>query len=209
MYFNAFSGFEEKRKITDFFEISGGLTKNSNRNSFPIKMPYLRVANVYYNSLDLRDVKQIGVKESEITDKLLQKGDLLFVEGNGSKDQIGRVAIWDGSIDHCLHQNHIIKGRPNGTMLTKYALYYLISRFGRAQILKIASSTSGLYTLSIRKIESLQIPYCEICNQKAIIEQIEEKLSICDNIEQTVDAALQQVDAMRQSILKDAFEGSL
>ena len=34
-------------------------------------------------------------------------------------------------------------------------------------------------------------------------------MSVCDSIEQTVDAALQQAEALRQSILKQAFEGEL
>ncbi len=134
---------------------------------------------------------------------------MLFVEGNGSRAQIGRVAIWDGSIDPCLHQNHIIKGRPNGLMLSYYALFYFISGLGRAQILQVASSTSGLYTLSTGKVENLYIPYCDLDKQKKVIEQIEERLSTCDSIEQTVNTALAQAEAMRQSILKEAFEGRL
>lgn len=197
------------RPITDFFEISGGLTKNSKRHEFHIKMPYLRVANVYYNFLDLREIKQIGVMPNEIERTLLQKDDLLFVEGNGSKSQIGRVAIWDGSIKNCLHQNHLIKGRPIGGMLPKYALFYLISGYGRKQILDIASSTSGLYTLSINKIKNLKIPYIDIDDQKKSLELIDSRLSCCDQIERTVDTALQQAEAMRQSILKQAFEGGL
>ena len=88
----------DMRPITDFFEISSGLTKNSKRNELPIKRPYLRVANVYYNKLDLSEIKSIGVNENEITKTTLKQDDLLFVEGNGRKEQIGRVAIWDGSI---------------------------------------------------------------------------------------------------------------
>lgn len=197
------------RLITDFFEISGGLTKNSKRHEFHTKMPYLRVANVYYNFLDLREIKQIGVTTNEIERTLLQKDDLLFVEGNGSKSQIGRVAIWDGSIKNCLHQNHLIKGRPIGGMLPKYALFYLISGYGRKQILDIASSTSGLYTLSTNKIKNLKIPYVDIVDQQKSLELIDSRLSCCDQIEKTVDTALQQAEAMRQSILKQAFEGRL
>ena len=43
-------------------------------------------------------------------------------------------------------------------------------------------------------------------HQLEIIKKIESKLSICDSIEKTVDTALQQAEAMRQSILKKAFE---
>ena len=205
----AFDACDKKEKITSYFEISAGLTKNSKRASFPLKMPYLRVANVYYNRLNLSEIKSIGVQESEIGDKLLKKEDLLFVEGNGSKEQIGRVAIWDDSIKNCLHQNHIIKGRPLGGMLSKFALYYLISDFGRKQILKVSSSTSGLYTLSTEKVRNLNVPSCSLLKQKNIVQQIESRLSACENIERTVNDALIQADAMRQSILKKAFEGGL
>lgn len=195
--------------ITDFFDISGGLTKNSKRHELPIKMPYLRVANVYYNQLDLSEIKHIGVLGGEIERTLLRKDDLLFVEGNGSKEQIGRVAIWDGSIEDCLHQNHLIKGRPTGGMLSQYALYYLISGYGRKQILNVASSTSGLYTLSTNKVRNLKIPFADIDCQTRCVETIEARMSVCDSIEKTVDTALQQAEAMRQSILKKAFEGEL
>lgn len=207
VYSSVYSGIAELRPITDFFEITGGLTKNSKRSELPIKMPYLRVANVYYNRLDLNEIKNIGVTESEVERTLLEKNDLLFVEGNGSKSQIGRVAIWDGSIEQCLHQNHIIKGRPLGNMLPEYALFYLISGGGRNQITDIAKSTSGLYTLSTNKVKNLQIPVCNITKQQQVINEIASRLSICESIEQTVDTALAQADAMRQSILKQAFEG--
>lgn len=209
VYSSAYSGIAELRPITDFFEITGGLTKNSKRSELPIKMPYLRVANVYYNRLDLNEIKNIGVTESEVERTLLEKNDLLFVEGNGSKSQIGRVAIWDGSIEQCLHQNHIIKGRPLGNMLPEYALFYLISGGGRNQITDIAKSTSGLYTLSTNKVKNLQIPVCNITKQQQVINEIASRLSICESIEQTVDTALAQADALRQSILKQAFEGRL
>ena len=205
----AFEECDSYEKITNCFDVTGGLTKNSQREKFPIKMPYLRVANVYYNRLDLSEIKEIGVQESEIKDKLLKKDDLLFVEGNGSKEQIGRVAIWNGSIENCLHQNHIIKGRPLGTMLSKFALYYFISDFGREQILKVASSTSGLYTLSTEKVRNLTIPSCPLAEQQRIVNEIESRLSQATASETYIENALQQAEALRQSILKKAFSGEL
>ena len=209
IYHTAYTNIKHKQSITNFFEISGGLTKNSKRGELPLKYPYLRVANVYYNHLDLSEISEIGVTENEVERTTLHQDDLLFVEGNGSKSQIGRVAIWDGSIPNCLHQNHLIKGRPLGNILPQYALFYLISKEGRKQITDIAKSTSGLYTLSTNKIKSLTIPYCNLDEQKNIVQEIESRLSVCDSIEQTVDTALAQAESMRQSILKKAFEGTL
>lgn len=209
VYSSVYDELRDLQPITNFFEITGGLTKNSRRNELPLQMPYLRVANVYYNHLDLSEIKEIGVTEQEIDRCLLEKNDLLFVEGNGSKAQIGRVAIWNGQIPKCLHQNHIVKGRPLGNMLSEYALYYLISNEGRKQIVNVAKSTSGLYTLSTNKIKGLRVPYCDLNDQKRILDDVKEKLSVYDSIEYTIDTSLQQAEALRQSILKQAFEGEL
>lgn len=209
VYSESFNSSLPMKSLEDYFEITGGLTKNSQREKLPFQKPYLRVANVYYNKLELNEIKQIGVSEAEIDKCSLQKDDLLFVEGNGSKSQIGRVAIWDGSIDGCLHQNHIIKARQIKDIIPRYALFFFISGNGRRQILDVAASTSGLYTLSVNKIKALKIPYCSINEQQEVLHKIDARLSECDNIEQTVNTALQQAAALRQSILKQAFEGKL
>ena len=75
----------------------GGLTKNPKRTKLAKQLPHLRVANVYANELRLDDIEYIGVADSELVKLLVCTGDLLIVEGNGSKAQIGRLAIWDGS----------------------------------------------------------------------------------------------------------------
>ena len=56
------------------------------------------------------------------------------MEGNGSEEQIGRVAIWNGEIERCLHQT-IIKARPTGNMLSDL-LYTISVKDGRNQILR-------------------------------------------------------------------------
>lgn len=141
-------------------EVTGGLTKNGKRKDMPMKYPYLRVANVYYNRLDLSEILEIGVKDNaEVEKALLKTDDLLFVEGNGSPAQIGRVALWNGSIEHCLHQNHLIKARLELSKVNpRYVLFYFMSEDGREQIANRAVSTSGLYTLSVSKVAGLVLP---------------------------------------------------
>lgn len=158
---------EGGKPLSELATITGGLTKNSKRNAFNLKMPYLRVANVFFNRLDLNEILEIGVREDEIGKTLLQTGDLLFVEGNGSIEQIGRVAIWDGSICPILHQNHLIKARfHKKTILPEFALFYFMSQEGRQQIISKSVSTSGLNTLSVNKISSLILPMPPIELQK-------------------------------------------
>jgi len=189
--------------------VIGGLTKNSKRKAYPLRLPYLRVANVYADELRLDDMLEIGVKESELARVLLHKGDLLVVEGNGSIDQIGRVAIWNGSIEPCVHQNHIIKVRFPFVEVGKFVLLWLLSLGGRDQIIRVASSTSGLYTLSLSKVSMLPVPLPPLAEQRRIVAEVERRLSVVEALEQEVEAALTRAQRLRQAVLKKAFEGRL
>ena len=196
-------------RLEECADITGGLTKNSKRELLDIQRPYLRVGNVYFNKIDLTEVKIIGVSKSELDRVILIKDDLLFVEGNGSIDQVGRIAIWDGSIEGCLHQNHIIKARLGSQAISKFVLYYFMSPLGRSLIKEQASSTSGLHTLSISKIKNLSIALPPLETQKIIIRLIEEHLSKIDHLELELEVISNQRESLKQSILKSAFSGKL
>ncbi len=190
-------------------EVIGGLTKNRKREQLNKQLPYLRVANVYANELRLDDVTKIGVQENELNRVLLEKGDLLIVEGNGSPEQIGRLAIWDGSIEPCVHQNHLIKVRLQENKCGNYLMYWLSSLGGRDAILQVASSTSGLYTLSISKVSGLPVPFPPLGEQIEIYNAVSSKLSSIERLEQEIDVQLIKVDKKKQSILLAAFSGNL
>lgn len=195
--------------LEELAEISGGLTKNSKRNTFEEKVPYLRVANVYANELKLDEIETIGIQESEKERTLLQLNDLLIVEGNGSIEQIGRVALWNDAIKPCYHQNHLIKARCYPFMLPKFVLYFLMSPMGRKRIIDVASSTTGLHTLSLTKIANLVIPVCSLTEQTQIVAILENKLTACDRLATDLAAQLKQAELLKQSVLKAAFSGKL
>jgi type I restriction enzyme S subunit len=185
--------------------VFGGLTKNPARVKLPNQVPYLRVANVYADELRLNDVEVIGVRGSELEKLLLKTGDLLIVEGNGSKDQIGRLAIWDGSIDPCAHQNHVIKVRLVEARMARWVLYWLVSTDGRRFVELVASSTSGLYTLSVNKVANLPIPLPPMDEQQRMLAEIESLLSSAKQTQSTVVANLNRGSRLRASILQRSF----
>jgi type I restriction enzyme S subunit len=190
-------------------EVSGGLTKNAKRNALPLRLPYLRVANVYAGRLELDVIKEIGVTEAERDKTLLRAEDLLFVEGNGSADQIGRVARWTGVVDPCLHQNHLIRARPASRLSSAFLMHWFLSPLGRARVVREASSTSGLHTLSIGKVSALVAPVAGPEEQVEIVSEIESRLSVVEQLEHAMGEALQQATGLRQSVLNRAFEGCL
>lgn len=63
--------------------------------------------------------------------------------------------------------------------------------------------------INVGDIKEFLIPTPDISNQLAIVREIEARLSVCDSIEKTVESALKQAGAIRQSILNKAFEGRI
>ena len=137
-----------------------------------------------------------------------QRADLLIVEGNGSPDQIGRVALWDGSIENCVHQNHLIKVRFGSRVVPQWALTWLLSPGGRREIEGVSSSTSGLHTLSTGKVARLPIPVPPVPDQQRIVAEVDRRLSIVREVEAEVDANLKRAQALRQAVLARAFAGA-
>jgi type I restriction enzyme S subunit len=194
---------------TQIASVSGGLTKNPKRKAFPRRVPYLRVANVYSNELRLDDVSVIGCTDAEFSKTRLLADDLLIVEGNGSLEQIGRVALWNGKIENCLHQNHLIRVRLNSSAIPRFVLYWLLSPAGRSNIERIASSTSGLHTLSITKVEGLPVPICDLEEQHEIVRRIETAFATLDHLAAETRSAAALLDRLDQAILAKAFRGEL
>jgi type I restriction enzyme S subunit len=79
----------------------------------------------------------------------------------------------------------------------------------RVQIEFKAKSTSGVNNINAGELESLKVPLFSLKEQNDIVKQIESRLSVCDFIEKSIKESLKKAEALRQSILKKAFEGNL
>lgn len=108
-------------------------------------------------------------------------------------------------IDACFPDS-VVGFTPNNSVLAEYIRYFIESQ--KIRLWAFAPATAQK-NINLDTLENLIVPYCSIDEQHNVISEIESRMSVCDSIEQTVDTALQQAEAMRQSILKDAFEGRL
>ena len=124
---------------------------------------------------------------------------------------MGRSAVITEKDTHGLFAGYLMRLRiKDGVeILSQYLNLYLNTHYARYQIEQMAKSTSGVNNINSDEICRINLPVCDIDMQRAIIQEVEARLSVCDSIQKTVDTALQQAEAMRQSILKQAFEGKL
>ena len=108
-------------------------------------------------------------------------------------------------IDACFPDS-VVGFMPNENVNPWYIKYFIESQ--RLRLWAFAPATAQK-NINLDTLEKLIVPYCSYEEQKLIVEEIENRMSVCDSIEQTIDNALKQAEALRQSVLKKAFEGRL
>jgi type I restriction enzyme, S subunit len=189
--------------------IQGGIQKQPKRRPQRNHYPFLRVANVHRGRLVLDDIHRIELFGNELERLRLEAGDLLIVEGNGSPGEIGRMAVWDGSIENCVHQNHIIRARPSGAVTSEFLAAYWNSPSGMRRVQAAASSTSGLHTLSVAKVSRIPVPVPPVGEQCSLVAEAERAGAVADRASRELGVQLARAQRLRQSVLKRAFEGNL
>ena len=93
--------------------------------------------------------------------------------------------------------------------LPEFYQYYLSSFDYKNQFFSYETGNVGQGNVGIKALTDTIVVCPSLEQQKKIVLAIEACMSTCDSIEKTVDTTLQQTEAMRQSILKQAFEGGL
>ena len=97
----------------------------------------------------------------------------------------------------------------NYIILSDYFIYLFQSKgIVLDQVRELCKGSTRTF-LNQTILKQIKFPVPDISKQKTIVEIIELRVSVCDSIEKTVNTALQQADALRQSILKEAFERRL
>ena len=108
-------------------------------------------------------------------------------------------------IGYAVNKADCIGIRLKSGYLQQFVMYYLMTKAAyNALVHEVHGATRP--RVNTKQIKNMSIPICNEAQQKVIVSEIESRLSVCDSIEKTVDTALQQAEAMRQSILKKAFE---
>jgi type I restriction enzyme S subunit len=93
--------------------------------------------------------------------------------------------------------------------MPSYLELYWNSPSAAQRVQAVASSTSGLHTLSTGKLKSLPVAIAPPEEQARIVAEVERQMSFVEACEHAVNAGLARSAALRRSVLKAAFEGRL
>lgn len=169
-------------------------------------IPFIMISNVENHCINWGNTAYVGRDYYQNIDskRKPRKGDVLYTV-TGS---FGIPVLVDFEKEFCF-QRHIALLRPNQTIKQKFLYYAMQEPSVYSQASKRATGTAQK-TVGLAVLRNIEIPFVKsLEKQEEIIQEIESKMTVCDSIEQTVDTALQQSEALRQSILKKAFEGEI
>ena len=183
-------------------DVQGGVQVSAKRSTLPVELPYLRVANVMRGRLDLSEIKMIRVTASEARRTTLSRGDILLVEGHGNPNEIGRAAVWDGSIEECTHQNHLIRVRLHlSSLTTEYVETFLNSNSGRRTLIQNGKTNSGLNTISTRNVKDVRI----LLPPKTLQLNFAEQVQRLESLARHLDTAAAKADAIAAGLSAEVF----
>ena len=161
--------------------------------------------------LNHTDIKRAEFYGKELEGLDLKIGDILIIRSNGSPSLVGTAAMVRESDINGTFAGYLMRLRIKevDTLLPKFLLLFLSSFDARTYIERVSKSTSGVNNINAQEVSKIPIPVFGVTDQSTIVKEIESRISLCDQIEKIVNEAFVEAEAMRQSILKEAFEGGL
>ena len=168
----------------------------------------VKVSSVTWGEFNENESKTCD-RNKFLPEKRILPGDFLFSRAN-TLQLVGNCVIVKHISKELMLSDKILRIKFKQQLLPQYALYFLRSKNGRQQIERLSTGNQeSMRNIGQDRIRKILIPALDLCEQKRIVRAIEGRLSLCDQTEKTIEQSLQQAEALRQSILKQAFEGRL
>ena len=191
-----------EQKLESMADIVSGITKGRKiQTSELFNVPYMAVSNVKDGYIDWTTVKTIDASQAEINQYRLMPNDVLMTEG-GDPDKLGRGAIIHNPPKDCIHQNHIFRVRLDQRLIIPVFMeQYLQHQRAKRYFLGCAKQTTGIASINMKQLRALPmlVPPLELQEQfAAFVSQVDKsKLSI--------QASLDQLEALKQSLMQKYF----
>ena len=204
---DAFKGVVEKKPIRQMSEFVTSGSRGWAKYYADEGARFIRITDLTRDKIILKNdgIQRVNLpEETEGKRSRLNPFDVLV----SITADLGSIALIPEDIEEAYINQHIAMIRFENPQLGEFMAWYLKSDYGQKDLLKNKRG-GGKLGLGLDDIRDTPVPDVSDATSKKIVSEIESRLSVCDSIEHTVDTALQQAEAMRQSILKQAFEGRL
>ena len=176
----------------------------------PPGVPALRLNAMTETGFDYSKVRYIPIDAALAKELEVKAGDFFVSRGNGSLRLVGRGTVAQTPPRQCVFPDTMIRLRVAVAMGTSRWISTIWSaELIRRQIEKRVKTTAGIWKISQPELGSILLPVPPEAEQHRIVDEVERRLSVIDELEATVEANLTRADRLRQSVLGDAFAGKL
>ena len=172
--------------------------------------PYvvLRLANLSDDDFDETDLREIVLDEKEQKNYGLHSDDVLMVRVNGSKDNVGKQYRITNQ-KRWAFCDHIIRIKYVNSIVPQYMVYFSKSETYRQYIKDNMVSSAGQNTISRKGMARLQIPIPQKDEQEQIVSILSNLFEKEQQVKEAAEQVIDQINAMKKSILARAFRGEL
>lgn len=173
-------------------------------------IPFIKVYNLNFNGT-LNFKKNPTFIPKDIHKKQLKRsiclpGDVLI---NIVGPPLGKVSIVTDQFPEWNINQAIVMFRPNEKVISKFLSYFLQNSATINWLEETSKATAGQWNVKVSTCREIPIPICSPVEQEIVVNEIESRLSVCEKLEEIIETCLQQSEALKQSVLKQAFEGKL
>ena len=203
----AFAGYTDKKPIREMSSLVTSGSRGWAQYYADSGARFIRITDLTRDGIQL---KNDSIQHVALPDKAEGKrsrligGDVLV----SITADLGSIALIPDNIEEAYINQHIAMVRFYNPAQGEFMAWYLRSEWGQKDLLRNKRG-GGKLGLGLDDIRDTPVPVVSDEDALKTVAFINARLSVCASIEQTVDTALQQAEAMRQSILKQAFEGNL
>ena len=202
----AFEGDYKQIKVIDIAEVKTGATPKRGNSSYWKDGVFSWVTSGALNNLFVNEASELITEKAlkETNCKIIKKGALLVaMYGEGkTRGKCSELNI-DAATNQAVAAISLFEEYKDSKQFIKW---FFIKNYEEIRLL----SSGGVQpNLNLSIIKNTLLPFPNLTEQLNIVQNIESHLSVCDKVEQSIKESLEKSEALRQSILKKAFDGGL
>ena len=195
-------------RVDEVGETRLGLQRHPGRHTGRNLRPYLRVANVFDNKIDVEDVKYMNFEPREYNRYELRPGDILLNEGQ-SLTLVGRPAMYRGELEDVCFQNTLIRFRAHAVVEAEFALIVFRHYFYTGRFSEIARWSTNIAHMGLGRFSALPFPLPPIDEQRRICAVARDLLDGVAVQAEAIPELFGRLEMLRFAILSRALSGRL
>lgn len=192
--------------VAEVGKVELGRQRHPHWHTGPNMRPYLRVANVFEDRIDVSDLKEMdftGVFERF----KLHPGDVLLNEGQ-TPELLGRPAIYRGYPESVAFTNSLIRFQAGPDVTPEWALLVFRHHMHSGRFKRESRITTNIAHLSATRLKAVEFPVPPLDEQRRIVEILEDHLSHLDAASADMTRANSRLDFLIEAALRSQLAGS-